>query len=131
MKQPRTALRSVYQPTEDQELIAVFDWSRAYSGQYPQLRNLFHIPNEGKRSIHGGHRMKWKGLSKGYPDIALDIPAHGFHGLRIELKVVRNRPRIEQSEWLDRLTAAGYMAVVCVGAEATIETIAGYLSIRL
>lgn len=125
--------------SEDQHLILVFDWARLLSSKHPELRNLYHVPNEGKREVlrdkHGrvycpsGQRAKRKGLAKGYPDINLDIARHGFHGLRIELKRPGERPTMDQLDWLERLTTAGYLALICWGADPTIATIADYLSI--
>ena len=39
-----------WQPTEEQEQAAVFEWVTIMRNQYPELDMLFHIPNGGLRS---------------------------------------------------------------------------------
>ena len=75
---------------------------------------LAHIPNEGKRTKSTGAKLKREGLRKGYPDITLDVSRCGYHGLKIELKRIRNYTITqEQKDWIIKLNEQGYAAVFC------------------
>ena len=73
--------------TESQLQIQIFEWAQLMTGKYPELSLLYHIPNEGKRSIYYGAKLKREGLKSGVPDICLPIPKGQYGGLYIELKV--------------------------------------------
>lgn len=90
---------------------------------------LVHIPNEGKRTPWGGHRLKQAGMRRGFPDLFLPIARGGYHGLFIELK--RNKAsRISehQLEWIARLNREGYLACVMTSADDAINTIKDYMN---
>jgi len=57
----------------------------------------------------------------------LPVARKGYHGLYIEVKAIDDRIRPSQQEWIDKLAAQGYKAVVCFGAEDAIEVIADYI----
>jgi hypothetical protein len=44
-------------PTESVEQQRLFQWARMASGAHPELRLMYKIPNEGKRTRAGGGRM--------------------------------------------------------------------------
>ena len=46
--------------TESQLQIQIFEWAQLMTGKYPELYLLYHIPNEGKRSIYYGAKLKEK-----------------------------------------------------------------------
>jgi hypothetical protein len=135
----RQALKALT-PTEHEEQVALFQWAEA-SG-IEALEMLHATPMGGYRPPHIGAMLKAEGARKGYPDISLDIPmprpdattAQGdallWHGLRIELKVGRNKPTPEQEWWVDRLRHYGYKAVVCYGAQEAIAAILDYLGME-
>ena len=82
-------------PSEHQEQCAVIDYVRA---RYPSFAPyLFAVPNGARTAWTTAKRLKDEGLSKGYPDLGLDYPMGGYHGLRIEMKRRRGsrgaRPR--------------------------------------
>jgi hypothetical protein len=52
------------------------------------------------------------GLRAGVPDILFLLPACGFHGLAMELKVNKNKPSAAQSEWLQWLSDRNYFTCV-------------------
>lgn len=119
-------------PTEDDEQMALFRWAAYNAGKYPQLANMYHVPNGGGRSKAEAGRLKAMGVKRGVPDICLDWPAGGFHGLRIELKrLKRGRPSPEQLEWGERLTRAGYCWRICRGWGEAAALIEDYLSGRV
>jgi hypothetical protein len=96
-------------------------------GQYPELKLMYHIPNEGKRSRSTGARMKREGLKPGVPDICLPVPRGGFHGLYVEMKVGRNKTTDNQDFWLEALKKQGYSTAVCYGWESASKVILKYL----
>ena len=99
--------------------------------QYCTLKKIkvVHIPNESKRSLAYGAKMKRMGLSKGFPDLLFPTPHNGFHGLYIELKRDRTcKPTAEQLEWISYLNSQGYRAKVCYGAGEAIDEINWYFS---
>lgn len=107
--------------TEDDEQIAVM--------QYCELKHIVavHIPNESKRSIAYGAKMKRMGLRKGFPDIFIPTARQGFYGLFIELKRDRkSRVSTEQTAWITYLNKQGYKALVCYGAGQAIDEIEKY-----
>ena len=115
-------------PTESEEQQALFRWAAYEAGMYPELKLLYHVPNEGQRSRATGGRMKCEGLKSGVPDICLPVPRDGFHGLYIELKRTKGgRITVEQAEWLENLAAEGYYACICKGWEKASELIVQYL----
>ncbi len=115
-------------PYEADEQRALMDWAALQAGAHPELRLLYHIPNEGKRLGGAGARAKRQGLRKGVPDLCLPVARGGYHGLYIELKRRRmGRVSDAQRDWLCWLGAEGYRAVVCYGMDAARNEILRYL----
>lgn len=115
-------------PSEAEEQMAVFTWAAMERARLPELALLYHVPNGGSRHPVEAARMKAQGVKPGVPDLCLPAARHGCHGLYIEMK--RKKGGVvspEQREWLAALTAQGYRAIVCRGAEAAIDAIKEYL----
>ena len=114
-------MSNVYKPSEDSEQEAVVEYCR--------LRSIpiIHIPNEGKRSMSYGAKMKRMGLSKGFPDLFIPKPMNGAHGLFIELKTDTGKISADQEAWLMFLSREGYKAFVCRGFNAAKSVIEKYL----
>ena len=120
--------REVYQPTEEQEQVAVFQWAEIMMNSYPELRWLIHIPNGGWRSKSEAVRFKRAGVKKGVSDLFLPVARKGYHGLWIEMKRKKGgRLSPEQKEWIDGMFAQGYLAVRCDGADEAIGMLERYL----
>lgn len=115
-------------PTEDMEQIALFDWARVNEGKWPELSRLFHVPNGGSRGPAEAGRFKAMGVKPGVPDVFLDVPRGGFHGLRIEMKR-RHGGKVseDQTDWIDYYNSNGYRAVVCYGWDEARMEIEDYL----
>ena len=125
-------------PLEHDEQARVFGWAQWQHwngiavGAY-----MAAVPNGSALSRRGGvciqaAKLKAEGLQAGFPDLMLLLPAHGKHGLFIEMKrrdKKRSRVSEEQRAWIDRLNAAGYQAQVCYGSDEAIQTIKNYLEI--
>lgn len=116
--------------SETTEQQAVIEWAKYAQGRYPGLKNLYHVPNEGKRSKATASILKSMGLSSGVPDLILDYPAGIYHGLRIEMKYGKNTPSDEQKKWLLRLQAAGYFVAVVWSADAAITLLTEYMNLK-
>ena len=80
--------------TEEEEQITLFEWAATMTYTYPDLRWLYHVPNGGSRGKAEAGRFRAMGVKSGVPDVALDIPRGGCHGLRVEMK----RPRAAPSQ---------------------------------
>ena len=119
-------------PTEAEEQRRLFIWADLHTWKWPELNDLYHIPNEGKRSRVTGARMKQQGLKNGVPDLCLPVARCGCHALYIELKRMKGgKPTKDQLDWINRLTRNGNMALVCEGWEPAAKVLEDYLEGRL
>ncbi|MCL2183364.1 MAG: VRR-NUC domain-containing protein [Chitinispirillia bacterium] len=118
-------------PHEHEEQKAVFDWAKANLPLRPELALLHAIPNGGHRRKAVAAKLKAEGVKSGVPDIDLPVARGGYHGLKIEMKRTRGGVTSpEQKWWIEQLTAQGYSASVCHGAESAIKTIEWYLNLK-
>ncbi len=105
-----------------------FQWLRF---TYPDVYlRTFHVPNGGQRNRATGAKLKREGVKAGVPDIIFAIPKGHWHGLFIEFKTARPHSAsvsVEQKQWLERLSKAGYLAVVCRGVEEAKKAIDDYM----
>jgi hypothetical protein len=117
--------------SEHAEQVAIFDWVKLNMETYPQLENLFAIPNGGQRSRVTGAMLKAEGVRSGVADMMLAYPSNGYHGLFIELKR-RDGGNVspQQQDWINRLNKAGYLAIVAYGAKEAVQIITDYLNMR-
>lgn len=115
---------------EAEEQEALFVWAEYQSAAQPELRLLYHIPNEGKRSVSYGAALRRQGMKKGVPDLCLPVARGKYHGLYIEMKAGRNKPTVDQQRWLETLERQGYRAVWCSGWERAKEEISEYLNLK-
>ena len=128
MRHPETNDRV---PTERDEQLAVFHWARLMAHRYPELALLHSVPNGGHRNVIVAAKLKAEGVKRGVPDIDLPVARGGYHGLKIEMKRTRGGTTSpEQKWWIEQLTAQGYFASVCHGAESAIRTIEWYLNLK-
>lgn len=112
--------------SETTEQITLFNWAERTKSVLPELKLMYHVPNEGKRT--NGGILKAAGLKSGVPDIVLPIPNNGFHGLYIELKFGKNKATKAQEDYMTLLKEQNYKTAVCYGFEEARETILEYLS---
>ena len=95
-------------PTEAQETEWLFQWAALSCGKHPELKLMYHIPNEGKRSPTAAAKLKAQGLKTGVPDICLPVARGGFHALYIEMKRTSGgKVSADQKRWIEKLTEAG------------------------
>lgn len=103
--------------------------------KFPELKNLFAVPNGEKRHPAVANRLQAEGVRPGVPDIFLAVMRGSFGGLWIEMKAPDRRPvrggkggmSDDQLEWRSRLVEAGYRHAVCYTAEEAWKEIEGYL----
>lgn len=127
-KDQASATRRENREAEEQE--ALFVWAEYQSAAHPELRLLYHIPNEGKRSVAYGAALRRQGMKKGVPDLCLPVARGKYHGLYIEMKAGRNKPTVDQQWWLEALERQGFCAVWCSGWERAKEEISEYLILK-
>lgn len=96
---------------------------------YPELINLYAIPNGGSRNKLEAVNLKRQGVRAGVPDLCLAWPKGKYHGLYIEMKVHPNKATDKQEEWILNLSIAGYAVKVCYGAESAKAAIEKYLKL--
>lgn len=116
---------------EHREQTALFEWA---SWVKEPLRTtlsdlLYAYPAGGKRSPATARRMKAEGQKAGIPDLFLARARNGKHGLYIELKVGKNKPKPVQKERMAALEKEGYEVAVCYGWIAAAKKIMRYLSL--
>lgn len=97
--------------------------------RYPDLKLLYHVPNERKCTPAQGQTLKRMGVKRGVPDLCLPVPSGKAHGLYIELKSMDKSARASDAQlwWMDKLVAQGYAVAMCRGWEAARDVIVGYM----
>lgn len=120
--------------TELQMQTQIIYWAGTRSITCPELKMLFHVPNEGKRSVITGSMLKKAGLKSGVPDLILPaariMKGQPYHGLFVELKNGHKKPSENQRWWLNRLAQEGYLTAVCESFESAVGLISYYLDIE-
>lgn len=97
--------------------------------RYPNLKLLYHVPNERKCTPAQGQALKRMGVKRGVPDLCLPVPSGKAHGLYIELKSMGKSARASDAQlwWMDELVAQGYAVAMCRGWEAARDVIVDYM----
>ncbi len=109
---------------ENQKLVV------AFCNKHPELSVIYANPNGGLRDMGTAIKLKAEGVKKGIPDLFLPLAKNGYHGLFIEMKIEGGRASKEQKEWIEKLNANGYRAVICVGYKTAIEELKNYAGIE-
>lgn len=99
--------------------------------QWVRLQGLgsvvFHIPNQGKRSMRYGKQLKDMGMRPGVSDLFISRANGKHHGAWIELKSATGRLTPEQKLFLIDMDKEGYFTATCNSIENCIDTIKRYL----
>ena len=106
------------------EQIAVVDYCEAL--HIP----VYHVPNEEKRSLARGNKLKRMGMRAGVPDLVIPLARGGWFGLYIEMKYGKNKTTPAQDSWLELLSRNHYKCHVCYGADAAMKAINDYIKLR-
>ena len=118
-------------PNETQEQIWLLKWGQqpTIRRQYPDLKCLFHIPNE-RSDKRQAAILKKMGVKRGVPDLCLPVARGQFHGLFIEMKRTKGgKASDDQLWWNEQLIANGYASVICEGWESGKEALLWYLNL--
>lgn len=114
--------------TELTEQQAVIEWCEWMSAQYPELKTIYHITNEGKRSKSQGAALVAAGLKKGVPDLCLPVSRGGYNALYIEMKKSwKEHCTKEQQEFQILLAEQGNFCCVAHGFDEVKEYIERYI----
>ena len=120
------------EPYEAWEQEQVFLWAFHMEPRHPVLA-LMQGSINGVRIRDWGAlaKMKKQGLKKGFPDISLPVPRHGYNGLFIELKRVKTGTvSSEQKKILAMLNDEGNYAIVCKGHNEAIDVLEWYIGVK-
>jgi hypothetical protein len=111
-------------PTHEQIQAAIIEWSNLHPicSEY-----LFHIPNEGKRSLYLGKKLRDQGMRAGVSDLFLSYPSSPFHGYYIEIKTEGDKLSTVQQIWAASVQKVGYKFSIFKDAETCINSIRHYL----
>ena len=114
---------------EDREQQMLIKWSQQASirKEFPELKLMFHIPNERGCDPREGKRLKLMGVKSGVPDLFLPAARGRYHGLFIELKAESGKTSDNQMWWFRELNSQGYFSAVCYGWLQAAELIQRYL----
>lgn len=134
---PRTTIKKSdgYEllPTEDQIQMAFMQYvEHKHPEHFPFL---FHVPNEGKRSLAGGVRQKRLGLKPGVPDLMFaspkwinaPLPKCIHHGLFLEVKSKKGKLSKAQSHMQNLLEMEGYYVDTCYNLDELIKIFEWYI----
>lgn len=96
----------------------------------PSMRPyVFAVPNGQKRNIVVAKKLKKEGVTSGVVDLFIDIPNLIKHGLRLELKVCKNKLSEDQSEFKNRMERVGYVVEKCTSLEDFEEILCDYFGL--
>lgn len=127
-------------PLEADSQAAFFDWWTVFARSHRLPECLcFAVPNgaklpwrkdrKGRRYSPEAKNLLKQGMRPGVPDVHLDIPAGGFHGLRLEFKRVGEdvRSGSAQEAHIDALRLRGYNALIVKSTEEAVKIVRAYL----
>lgn len=119
-------------PSESQHQMAVIKWTQQASirQKWPELKLLFHIPNERHCTPQQGKNLQRMGVKRGVPDLFLPVPRGRYNGLWIEMKSETGSATDDQEWWGEQLLGQGYMWEVCHGWTSAVRVLEWYLSLK-
>ena len=108
---------------------------------YPDATKLFAINNNAglgdkKKGAMRGLQSKMAGVKAGVLDLFLPVARQGFHGLFVEMKVRKLKPKRKggkggcsdgQIDFMIQVRADGFAACVCYGWEEAAQALMQYL----
>ena len=120
---PRTKRTAQPEAIEQAKVIA---WARANERNYPYLQLLHCSLNGVKMTKAQAGRAIAQGMLSGVPDLFLQVPKNGYHGLFIEMKYGSNKVTENQEKFLQNAANVGYAVSVCYSANEAIKRIEDY-----
>lgn len=115
--------------SEHDHQVNYFKWVDIKLKSDERYLNIYAVPNGGLRNIRVAVKLKKEGVRSGVLDINIDWPSGGFNGLRIEMKVGRNKPTDNQKEWIKRYNRAGFKTEVCYSFDEAIKVTENYFKL--
>lgn len=97
----------------------------------PMLKWVFAVPNGGHRNKATAGRLRAEGVKSGVSDIFIPIPANGYNGCWMELKIKPNRVSEAQQEFLNAMEAHGYRTTVAWSCDELLDMTESYLGVKL
>ena len=98
--------------------------------KWPELKLLYHIPNERYCTPQQGKNLQRMGVKRGVPDLCLPVPRGNYHGLYIEMKAEDGTATQDQKWWGEQLNEQGYIWSVCQGWEEATGLLEFYLNLE-
>lgn len=100
---------------------------------YPRYRNcvrlsLNGVPLDRKSAPRIIAAAKKSGMVVGESDLFIAAPAHGFHGVFIEMKKPEGKANQKQLDYLTEMRGNGYAAEICCGAQEAIDFFDNYIA---
>jgi len=120
---------------EHQHQVTVIKWRDLFSTTHPALARLHAIPNGGSRDKAEAKKLKAEGVTAGVADLFGPKPAHGYHGIYVELKDIgREKERRgglseEQLRFLTGVAGDGFFAAVAYGSNQAIDVLSWYYGV--
>jgi hypothetical protein len=101
---------------------------KEFDFRYPDIMAI-HIPNEGKRSVVEGAKLKAMGLRRGVSDILVLAVRGGYGGLFVELKRnSKEKPSKEQKEFISYANENGYLSICDYDVVRLLKLTSDYLA---
>lgn len=114
-------------------------WAALVANTEPDLDLGFAVPNGAylagtpKQRAAQWARLKKAGAKTGVSDLFWPVPRQGYHGLWIEMKAdgrTASSESQDQRDWRAAMSAQGYRAELCFGAEQAIAVLQGYFGLE-
>lgn len=115
-------------PAEEYIQKAVMEWVSICPMTKAFKDYFIHCPNEGKRSLAYGKKMKSMGMRKGVSDLFIAVGRHGYYGAWIEIKSYSGKVSPEQEKFLKDMAAQNYYTAVCRSVDECMEKIIFYFT---
>lgn len=117
--------------SEDQHQINVIKWTQqpTVRERWPELKLLYHIPNERKCDPRQGKKLRLMGVRRGVPDLHLPVPRGRYHGLYIEMKTETGSMTEDQKWWMKELKGQGNAYALCHGWEVATRILEWYMTL--
>lgn len=117
-------------PTESHLQQRGVEWARYKMKRFgypPEM--LYAVPNGVNVSEQHRGRLVREGMMAGWPDLNLDIPSNGYHGLRIEVKRPGGRLSDKQRYMARLIGRQGYMWTTVYSDQEIVDAVSQYLGL--
>lgn len=116
--------------SEDSEQERVIDWANWNIHKFPELAWFYHVPNGGSRNKLEAQKLKQIGVKAGVSDLCLPYANGIYTGLYIEMKFGKNKRTEKQENFMKEMAKAGHYVATCYSADAAIQVLTEYLTIK-